>query len=105
MRARGDEWWAGFACPQAQVWSIVLGMSQYHQDAVSAALAGDWQGAHNIVMNYDDPFACWIHAVLHKIEGDAGNSRYWYAQTEYDYADFADARVELAAIREALGEG
>ena len=96
---------AGFACPQARVWSIVLGMSQYHQDAVSAALAGDWQGAHNIVKDYDDPFACWIHVVLHKIEGDAGNSRYWYAQTEYVYDDFADARVELAAIRQALGEG
>jgi hypothetical protein len=24
----------------------------------------------------DDPLSCWIHAVLHKIEGDAGNSRY-----------------------------
>ncbi len=96
---------AGFACPQARVWSIVLAMSQFHQDAVNAALAGDWQGAHNIVKDYDDPFACWIHAVLHKIEGDAGNSRYWYAQTSHDYADFADARVELAAIKQALEEG
>ena len=90
---------SGFACPQAQVWSIVLGMSQYHQDAVSAALAG----AHSIVMNYDDTFACWIHAVLHKIEGDAGNSCYWYAQTEYVYDDFADARVELV-IKKSLEE-
>ena len=56
-------------------------MSQFHQDAITAALTGDWRRAHNIVKDYDDPFACWIHAVLHKIEGDADNSRYWYAQT------------------------
>jgi len=79
-------------------------MSQFHQDAITAALAGDWQRAHNIVKDYDDPLACWIHAVLHKIEGDAGNSRYWYAQAAHDYADFADPRAELAAIRQALGE-
>lgn len=96
---------AGFACPQARVWSIVLAMSQYHQDAVSAALAGDWEGAHHIVMKYDDPISCWIHALFHKIEGDTDNSRYWYAQTVYDYADFADAREELVAIEKALEEG
>jgi hypothetical protein len=56
------------------------------------------------VKDYDDPLACWIHAVLHKIEGDAGNSRYWYAQTTHVYADFADARVELVAIKKALEE-
>jgi hypothetical protein len=95
---------AAFACPKAQVWSIVMAMSQFHQDAITAALAGDWQRAHNIVKDYDDPLACWIHAVLHKIEGDAGNSRYWYAQTAHDYADFADPRAELAAIRQALEE-
>ena len=76
-------------------------MSQYHHDAVTAALANDWHGAHNIVQQYDDPLACWIHAVLHKIEGNAENSRYWYARTTHDYADFADPRVELAAIKQA----
>ena len=90
---------AALACPQASTSSIVLAMCQFHQDAVNAALAGDWQGAHNVVKDYDDPFACWIHAVFHKIEGDADNSRYRYAQTAHDYADFADARVELAAIK------
>lgn len=79
-------------------------MSQYHQDAVTAALAGDWRRAHHIVQQYDDPLACWIHAVLHKMEGDAGNSRYWYARTTHDYADFTDPRAELAAIKQAAEE-
>lgn len=71
--------------------------------AVNAALAGDWNRAHEIVQqDEDDPLACWIHAVLHKIEGDAGNSRYWYAQTGHSYDEFADAQQELAAIKQEL---
>ncbi|MFP5349795.1 MAG: hypothetical protein ACLGHO_08120 [Gammaproteobacteria bacterium] len=71
--------------------------------AVNAALAGDWNRAHEIVQqDEDDPLACWIHAVLHKIEGDAGNSRYWYTRTAHSYGDFADAQQELAAIKREL---
>jgi hypothetical protein len=47
--------------------------------ALELALAGEWDAAHNVVQQYeDDPTAAWIHAVLHKIEGDLANSRYWY---------------------------
>jgi hypothetical protein len=46
--------------------------------------------------------ACWIHAVLHKIEGDAGNSRYWYARARRDYGEWTDPAAELRAIRQAL---
>lgn len=75
-------------------------------DAVNAALAGKWDRAHAIVQrDEDDLFACWIHAVLHKIEGDAGNSRYWYARTGHSYGEFADAQQELAAIKRELESG
>lgn len=71
--------------------------------AVNAALAGDWNRAHEIAQqDEDDPLACWIHAVLHKIEGDAGNSRYWYTRTAHSYGEFADAQQELAAIKREL---
>jgi hypothetical protein len=47
--------------------------------ALDLAIAGDWEAAHQLVQQYeDDPTAAWIHAVLHKIEGDPGNARYWY---------------------------
>ena len=69
-------------------------------NAVDAALAGEWNRAHAIVQQDEDsPLACWIHAVLHKIEGDAGNSRYWYARTAHSYGEFSDAKQELAAIK------
>lgn len=70
--------------------------------AVKAALDGEWDRAHKIVQEYSDPIACWIHAVLHKIEGDAGNSRYWYARAGRRYEDFENPTAELRAIAEVL---
>lgn len=71
--------------------------------AVAAALRGDWDTAHNIAQDYSDTTANWLHAVLHKIEGDAWNSRYWYARTAgKQYEDFPDSKAELKAILQAL---
>jgi hypothetical protein len=75
-------------------------------NAIDAALAGNWDRAHQIVQqDEDDPLSCWIHAVLHKIEGDAGNSRYWYSRTRHSYGEFADVGKELAAIKRELESG
>jgi hypothetical protein len=73
--------------------------------AIDAALAGDWQRAHGIVQRDEaDPDACWVHAVLHKIEGDAGNSRYWYGRSRHRYEEWSEPQLELRAIRgEAQG--
>jgi hypothetical protein len=71
--------------------------------AVDLALAGDWDGAHEIAQSHEgDPAADWLHAVLHKIEGDDGNARYWYRRTGHDIAEFSDAKSELAALRESI---
>jgi len=71
--------------------------------AVDLALAGDWDGAHRIVQQDEaDPTSCWIHAALHKSEGDTGNSRYWYRRAGRSYEAYPDARDELAAIRASL---
>ena len=71
--------------------------------AVDLASSGDWDGAHVIVMDLeDDKTACWIHAVLHKIEPDEANARYWYRRSGQFYESYADAKAELAAIRAAL---
>ncbi len=66
--------------------------------AIEAALRSDWDRAHAIVQKLDGPLACWVHAILHKIEGDAGNSRYWYARSGGRRDDdFSDPQQELAA--------
>ena len=71
--------------------------------AVDLALAGDWDGAHTIVQAHeDDATACWIHAVLHKQDGDAANSRYWYGEAGQFYESYADVLAELMAIKAIL---
>ena len=39
---------------------------------------GDWHQAHRIVQDLDDPQAAWVHALLHREEGDQWNADYWY---------------------------
>jgi hypothetical protein len=71
--------------------------------AVQAALDGDWEAAHNISQDYKDTTANWLHAVLHKIEGDEWNSKYWYAKTAGKrFEDFSDARDELLEMQRYL---
>lgn len=71
--------------------------------ALDHALAGRWDEAHQIAQRHEQsPVANWLHAVLHKIEGDAGNARYWYARTHMDYERFPDPKVELRAIHHEL---
>jgi hypothetical protein len=73
--------------------------------AVQAALDGDWDKSHKIAQDYSDNTANWIHAVLHKIEGDVWNSKYWYARAHgKKYEDFSDARDELIAILNSLDQ-
>jgi hypothetical protein len=71
--------------------------------ACELALAGDWEGAHTLVQSdEDDKASCWIHAVLHKIEGDVSNARYWYREAGQSYEAYAEPKAELAAIKAIL---
>ena len=39
---------------------------------------GDWEKAHELVNEMEDRDACWVHAYLHRKEGDLSNAQYWY---------------------------
>jgi len=51
-------------------------------DAPLAALwwaaKGNWDRAHGIAQDEETPEAAWVHAYLHRVEGDIGNAGYWY---------------------------
>lgn len=71
--------------------------------AIDLALSGDWDAAHRLVQQYEaDATASWIHAVLHKIEGDLSNSRYWYRRAGQMSHVSDEAPAELRAIRADL---
>ncbi len=44
--------------------------------------AGDWDRAHDIVNDLPDPDGAWLHAYLHRREGDLSNADYWYRRAE-----------------------
>ena len=41
---------------------------------------GNWDRAHAIVQDLSDANSAWVHAYLHRQEGDLSNARYWYRQ-------------------------
>ncbi|RYG27330.1 MAG: hypothetical protein EOO01_41525 [Chitinophagaceae bacterium] len=40
----------------------------------------DWESSHNIAQDINDQNGSWIHAYLHRKEGDISNARYWYSR-------------------------
>lgn len=73
------------------------------KQAIQLALNDDWDASHKIAQDFSDHYANWIHAVLHKIEGDEWNSRYWYKRTNgINYEDFDDTEAELIHIQGLL---
>ena len=55
-------------------------------DAPLAALwwaaKGHWDEAHKIVQDEASADAAWVHAYLHRVEGDLGNAGYWYRRAD-----------------------
>jgi hypothetical protein len=42
------------------------------------AAKGDWDKSHKIVQDDESREAAWVHAYLHRVEGDLPNASYWY---------------------------
>jgi hypothetical protein len=42
----------------------------------------NWKQAHEVAGQDEGPAAAWVHAYLHRKEGDAGNARYWYKRAD-----------------------
>ena len=62
---------------------------------------GDWDKAHRIVMDEHSREAAWVHAHLHRAEGDEGNAGYWYRQAQQKPAS-GGCEAEWAVIVTSL---
>ena len=62
---------------------------------------GDWDGAHNAAQADEGGPGDWVHAYLHRKEGDTGNAAYWYRRAGKP-ACKTSLEDEWAAIAEAL---
>jgi hypothetical protein len=70
-----------------------------------AAKSG-WDQAHKIVQDESTADAAWVHAYLHRVEGDLGNASYWYRQAGKPVATGSlETEWEQIVSNLSLGEG
>jgi hypothetical protein len=63
---------------------------------------GDFEKAHAIVQNDNTEMGCWAHGIVHMLEGDLGNARYWYRRAGRPFPRERDASAEIDALVTAL---
>jgi hypothetical protein len=78
-----------------------------NKDELAKALAllrkGDWEAAHLIVQKDEEsPLACWAHGIVHLMEGDTSNARYWYREAKREFPARPSIEEEVRALSAAL---
>jgi hypothetical protein len=72
--------------------------------AVRHLRKGDWSKAHALVQDDETALGCWAHGIVHMMEGDLGNARYWYRRAHRSFPREPDPKPEIAALLAALKE-
>ena len=65
---------------------------------------GDWEAAHHVAQDVDDENGAWVHAYLHRKEGDSGNALYWYRRARRPTASDSLEAEWLRIARELLAK-
>lgn len=64
----------------------------------------DWDAAHEIAQSTNSPVNCWIHAYLHRKEGDTWNTNYWYTRAGRTMPRTSLAEEWESMVKELLAE-
>ena len=67
--------------------------------AVEFLEKGEWQSAHEIVQGEKTNLAAWLHGIVHTLEGDLDNARYWYRRAGRDFPGVEGVQREIASAR------
>jgi hypothetical protein len=70
--------------------------------AVALLSDGAWQAAHAIVQQETSELAAWLHGIVHTLEGDLDNARYWYRKAARVFPGAEAVQAEIAAARRAV---
>ena len=65
---------------------------------------GEWDNAHRLAQSQNDRAGAWVHAYLHRVEGDESNAGYWYRRAGKPHCT-APLAEEWREIATALLEG
>ena len=80
-----------------------MGAPRVLRSDVAHLQRGDWQAAHEIVQKDEEsPLFCWAHGIVHVMEGDLPNARYWYGEAQRPFPKDYSVAVEIAALKEAI---
>jgi hypothetical protein len=63
---------------------------------------GDWHAAHDVAQNIADRTGAWVHAYLHRKEGDLPNAAYWYRTARQEVVAEVPHIEEWTTIVETL---
>ena len=70
--------------------------------AVELLETGAWQPAHEIVQKETSTLAAWLHGIVHTLEGDLDNARYWYRTADRVFPGADAVQNEIIAARRAV---
>lgn len=61
---------------------------------------GDWEKAHNVAQDISGTEGSWVHACLHREEGDLSNARYWYTRAGKTVSSLPlnEERIEMVTL-------
>ena len=65
---------------------------------------GDWNRAHGLIDDAEGANECWVHAHLHRVEGDLANAGYWYRRARKPVSTSALETERSEIIAALLGE-
>lgn len=64
---------------------------------------GDWEASHDIAQDLDNTLGSWIHAYLHRKEGDTFNAGYWYRRAKREFPEISLAEEHRGITEFILG--
>ena len=64
---------------------------------------GDWTRAHESAQRDEGPEGSWVHAYLHRKEGDSDNAAYWYSRAGKPFCKESLDAEWLGIVRDLLG--
>ena len=73
-----------------------------HRLALAHLRHRDWKKAHQLVMDLEDKAAYHMHGLVHRLEGDMENARYWYARAGVALPRSLRLAAELKKIESEL---
>lgn len=76
-------------------------MNESLEKIVALLEAGDWQAAHPLAQEQSSALAAWAHGIVHTLEGDLWNAKYWYGRAKREFPGAEKVREEITALKKA----